>query len=408
MARVWVPVLVALAAWSLQSASAQAAAGVVEARGEAQIQKNPVAAKERAIANALRKCVEKVVGLSIESAFTAEQQEVVRDNRSAFHAKVRDELVTKSKGFIETYDVLETKQDGVRVRVRVRAHVFESKVQARARELAELIAAAGNPTLMVVIQDVHVAPDGQRRISGTSVLTAHLEQALLDRGFSLRSGAAARKLAGQPEAAFEAWQTTPEKIAAAAREQGADLVLVGRIRIRNSGEIEDTGGFAALKGQVRLELSGTLRGVNAANGAVFSTQPVQMASIGTTKQRALHRAFRGRGSNLVEATVGPLLADLKASFERTAERGRRFVVSLHGVESFRSQGLGFLDILGRLSGVSSVTQKQFNAGNLHVDVACSCTAGELQRRIFSAVDGHAKFDALDIAGVSGKRLTFEL
>ena len=84
---------------------AQANEGVVEAVGEAQIKGNDkLAAKQKAVADGLKKCIEQVVGISIKSEFSSQMQETVRGNQSEFNAKVaeaRQPAVFPAKGLDE-------------------------------------------------------------------------------------------------------------------------------------------------------------------------------------------------------------------------------------------------------------------------------------------------------------------
>jgi hypothetical protein len=197
-------------------------------------------------------------------------------------------------------------------------------------------------------------------------------------------------------------------VAQAARDEGADIVIFGRIDIRNGGEIKDTGGIAALAGQIRVEIQSVVRGLNANSGEVFSSKPVQMKSMGMSEERAVHRAFQGSGRNLVTQVFGDLLEDLKASFKKAASDGQQYVVQLSGITSYRQQGQRFMDVLKAVTGVQAVTQKSFDKGSLAVDVMCKCSTTELQQRIFSAAEQAEMLKSLDIAGVSGKRLSFQL
>ena len=140
----------------------------------------------------------------------------------------------------------------------------------------------------------------------------------------------------------------------------------------------------------------------------MSTKPVQMTSIGTDMERAVHRAFQGRGENLVKQTFDQLLEDMKDSFKKTADRGQAYEVKLEGIKSFKKEGKGFLKLLEGLTGVSTVKQKTFAGGALVVDLACKCTADELQNRIFSAAEKAAGLSSIDIKDVSGKKLAFKL
>lgn len=388
---------------------ASAAEGTVERWGEAQVSDgNRVQAKKEATNDALRKCIEYVVGVEVQSGMNQVMQETVRNNQSTFYAKVRDEMVTRADGFVERYDVVEEQvQDDV-VRVRVRARVYESKIKAQVKKLADLIRAAGNPKLMLVVQEVVIDPDGDRTVQGTSIMGAYLEKALIERGFELRGQGSARGQARTDEAAYEAWLSDVAAVSEMARAQGADIVIAGQVEINDLGVIEDTAGLSALQGQTRVEIKSVVRGVNAATSEVFSSKPIQTSSIGINQERAVHRAFRGRGKNLVKQTFDDLLTDLKASFEKTARQGQQYVVAVTNLRSFRSQGRSFLKLLTALEGVGQVQQKSFFKGRLTVNVNCTCSSVELQNRIFQATENDATFDKLDVAGVSGKRLTFRL
>jgi len=381
----------------------------VEAIGEAQIKNgDEVEAKKAATADALKKCIEQVVGISIQSDFSSEQKETVKNNQSDFDSKVRDSLVQHAEGFIQKYDVLDTKIDGTVMKVKVRALVFESKIRAEIKKLADLITAAGNPKLMLVVQEITIGTDGSRRLAAESLVGAYLEKELLARGFEIRGQKSARSVAGKDQEAYDRWLDDLAGAATMARQQGADILIAGRVEIRDNGPIEDTAGMDALKGQIRINISSVVRGLNAATGEVLSTKPVQMVSLGTTQERAVQRALQGRGKNLIEQTFEQMLEDLKTSFQKTADQGQSYVVQLSGIKSFKTQGKTFLGLLGAIKGVASAQQKSFASGTLIVDLLCKCSAAELQERIFSAAGKDSGLSTIDIEAVSGKNLAFKL
>jgi hypothetical protein len=393
----------------LFSAVAYAQEGVVEAVGEANIKNgDTVAAKKAATADALKKCIEKVVGISMQSEFTSEQSETLKNNQSEFNQKVKDSLIQKAEGFIQRYEVIDEKADGTVMKVKVQAHVFESKVKAEVKKLGDLIAAAGNPKLMLVIQEVLLGADGTKKVQKESVLAASLEEELIARGFELRGKGTAKDLGDNSLKEFEGWMGDSEAAAKVARDQGADILIFGRVEINDKGEITDTGGLDALKGQRRIEIQSVIRGLNAATKETFSAKPVQMSSVGINVEKALFRAFKGRGDNLVKQTFTALLEDLKGSFKKTAEQGQQYVIVLKGVKSFRKQGQKFLDVLGAIDGVSNVKQKSFAGDSLLVDLNCKCSSKELQDRIFGASGGQTDLDSLDVESASGKELSFKL
>lgn len=383
--------------------------GLVEGTGEAQVRGGDVvSAKKEATADALKKCLEKVVGIQIESNFSSEQREVVEGNKDQFYSAVRDSLTQKAEGFVESYEVVKEDQKGDVLRVTVRAKIFESKVKAKAQELADMIAKAGHPKLMMVIQEVYISAAGHKRVAKESVVSAYLEKELLDRGFELRGARAAKDVADDSIATYDRWLDDAGGAAKMARDQGADILIAGRVEILDKGKIEETGGLDALRGQTKIEIASVVRGVNATSGEVFSSKPVHMPSMGTDQERALMRALKGRGNSVIKQTFDQLLEDLKRSLMKTAEQGQSYMVSLKGVTSFRKLGAPFLDAVKTLSGVSSAKQQSFEGGVLTVDVAFKGSANELQQLIFSALEKADGFGNLDIEGVSGKQLAFKL
>ena len=393
----------------LQANVRAAEGGTVEGTGEAQVRGGDiVTARKEATADALKRCIEKVVGIQIESNFSSEQREVVKDNQDQFFSAVRDSLTQKAEGFVDSYEVVKEDQKGDVLRITVRAKIFESKVKAKAQELADMIAKAGHPKLMLVIQEVYIDTAGHKRVAKESSVAAYLEKELLDRGFELRGGRAAKNVADDSIATYDRWLDDAGGAAKMARDQGADILVAGRVEITDKGKIEDTGGLDALKGQTKIEIASVIRGLNATSGEVFSTKPVHMPSMGTDEERALMRALKGRGNNVIKQTFDQLLEDLKRSLMKTAEEGQSYLVALKGVTSFRKLGAPFLDAVKGLNGVSSAKQQSFESGVLTLDVAFKGSASELQQLIFSALERADGFKNLDIDGVSGKQLTFKL
>jgi hypothetical protein len=410
MTRLFIPFVAIL----LLGLSARAAdQGIVEGVGEALVDSGGVvAAKQLATTRALQACIEKVVGITIESDFSAVQKEVVSGNRDQFYSNVKDTLVKKAKGFIKSYEILSEKREGNILKVSVRAHVFESKLKAELQSLADLIARAGNPKLMVVLQEVYVARDGSKKVSPHGLLAAHLEKELIKMGFELRGKLAARDTADESIDAYDRWLANAGGVAKMARDAGADILIAGRVEYIDHGPVtkEDVAGTGldSLVGSTKMTALGEVKALEAANGDLLSSQPLRHMEYGSSFERAMHRGFKGRGANIVKKTFGKLLDDAKQSLKKMAKRGHAYEVRLRGVTKFRRQGRPFIELLSGLAGVSSVKQKSFDQGWLVVDVVCTCNANELQERIFGAAERAKSLVDLDLEGVSGRQLSFKL
>lgn len=390
----------------LSSVAAQDRQGVVEAVGEAQIvNADQVAAKKTAIADGLRRCIEKVVGIFIQSNFASTMKEVVKNNKNEFTADVENEIIQKAEGFIDKYEVLSVNVVGQVLKVRVKAKVFETKVQAELQKIADLIAAAGNPRVMIMVQDVHVGTDGRRRVK-PSILGDIIASKLVALGIEVKDSRSAKRAMRRERDFKKAMDNTGGFVDIAARA-GADILIFGNVEFIDKGVITNSS-WASQNGQRSVEISSQVQGVLVSTGELFSGSAVQRKTWGTTYERAVFRELKGRGRNIVVKNFDSLFADLKTSFRKMAAEGRGFEVRLDKVKSFRRQGQAFLGALGGLSGVAGVRQKSFAAGSLVIELRCTCSATELQERIFKVTDALAGFDGLDISNVSGDRLTFRL
>ena len=72
----------------------------VTAKGEAKLRNDPKEAYDIALGRAMVAAIEKVVGITIESQFSQQAQERIRDNESRFQAELKDSLEKRSEGFI--------------------------------------------------------------------------------------------------------------------------------------------------------------------------------------------------------------------------------------------------------------------------------------------------------------------
>lgn len=404
--KILVTVGVVLVASLTEMSAAAAAEGTIEADGEAMVQRGDVvAAKKAAVADALKNAIDKVVGVTVESEFNSVLKETVKNNQSDFQAAVADRVTKKSEGFIKTYDVLSENNDGKVFKVRVRATVFESKVKAEIEELAQLIKDAGNPRLMIVIQDVIYTPEGKELVQAESMLGTHIEKALIERGIEVRGKRAAKEVTAN-ENKFDQWSKRTDSVAEMARKEGADLLVFGRVEIRDKGAIENAA-FAALNGQRRVEISATIRGVVANSGELVSVQPVSMSEMGINLEKAVSRALTGRGKNLVNRTFDPLFVDLKTAFRKAASAGSTFQVVLSNVRNYRQQGRKFVGIIEAFASASNV-QHKFNDGVLQVNLSCKCSTDELQDHIFKAIETEKAFQNLDVSGVAGRQISLKL
>ncbi|MBC7794623.1 MAG: flagellar assembly protein T N-terminal domain-containing protein [Clostridia bacterium] len=383
-------------------------AGTVEAEGEAAINGNDlVSARRSAEADGLRRCVEKAIGFTIKSDVTSEQSETTKNDKTQFSSAVRDKVMQNSEGYVTSHEVFDEKRDGNTLKVTVRAHIVESKLKADLETFRALLVKAGNPRVAVLVTEKHAG-----KLQKESMLGGAIEKGLASRGFIVlgpdvtKRILAARKTSGTRCTSVNCSPSVgQENVIDAARDAGADIIIDGEVIVDDLGVMKDAE-FAALAGQHKVDINAVIRGVQIASGEVTSATPIKMTSIGIDVDRAVQRAFVAKGNNLVDKTLDELVPGLKNALERTANAGQRFVVQVRNIKSFRTQAGPLVQGIQAASGVTNATQRSFDKGLLIVDVACTCTASDLQLRIFELAKG--ELGSLDLKKVNGSQIELSL
>ncbi|MEM6732942.1 MAG: hypothetical protein AAF658_15405, partial [Myxococcota bacterium] len=287
----------------------------VTASGDAEIRTETIEkVEEIALGRAMTAALEKVVGITVQSDFSADLREVVHNNQNRFDANVRDRVLKQSKGFIERYEIINSSKATVLgrevLRVTIRADVYESKVRAEVKRLAGLLARAGNPRVMVVVQELVRDLDGTTRFADTPMLASSIEEAFKKQGFLLQGATRAAELRATPEGDFDAFQSDDARALEVARAEGADVLVAGRMVIKNGGKVGKASQFKALANRVKIEVSASLRVLIVATGEVVSPAPLMDHELGSDFDRAVFRFFngsKGRGHNVVEKFMGRFL-----------------------------------------------------------------------------------------------------
>ena len=289
----------------------------VEATGQAMIEDDEADGRNRAIANALRFCIEQVTGVVIKSSFSHSQREILKNKKRTFLQDVTDQVTTESSGYIETYEILRERRRGDAIIVDLRAKVFTSKIQAQLAGLVDVLAEMGQAKMMLAVQDVRYDPGSdQPKVVSQSVIRSSLEGAITRAGGQMVAPSLAKRVTSKTLQTYDHWENT--RALQDAKQFGADFILLGRIEVRNLGVISGETILTNLNGQTRIEIAGSLRGLDVHTGALLSSQAIQMTSIGLNAERALSRALKGRGNNMIVQTFNNLVDDLKA---QVAKRG---------------------------------------------------------------------------------------
>ena len=306
--RLWIAVVVSLF-WGLQ---AHAAGTWAEGIGEAPVE-SPTA-RDDALNRALTNAVVIALGTSLTSTFTSYQREDASKLQSAFISKTQSKLRVDSKGFVQEYEILSSAERGGTLTIQVRAKIYASKAAAELAAFDALAKRASRPSVWIVIQDRQAKAGKIKAASQSKTLGPKLESALSALGFEVKLLTGIGPKVWGSAKRFDGYAQS--SVLRAAKAATIDYLLIGSLHVEDLGKVGEEAQFKALIGQTKVNLSSELRVIDVADARIVSSQAAESGSFGTTIERAVHRAMKGRGKNVFEQTYRPIFESLKRDLER--------------------------------------------------------------------------------------------
>ncbi len=189
-------------------------------------------ARDKAIDNALRNAVEEQVGIMITSFSEVEN----------FQLKM-DQILTESKGFINSYRIISEGREGDAYKVTIEATVGTGRLKDRMAAIDLIMVRKMKPRLMVVFAE----PNPQNVVAETAMTRYFLSQGfrVIDAGASRKTGRAmSPPLPG----------SDVRRVATLAQSYGAEVVILGKLDLARKtfkmGDIEITATEVTLSGRV--------------------------------------------------------------------------------------------------------------------------------------------------------------
>ncbi len=293
-------------------------------------------ARDLAIEAALRRAVEAGAGLHVTGESAAED-----------FALVRDVVMLRAAGYIESYEVLqENPEDAGTYAVRIRAAVRRGEASGDYDRLRQLAARRGMPSMMIV-RTVSREPFNERL---AAEVADHLQQA------GLRVVDAAMVDARRREALQEAARRGEDAAAGQlAGEVGADYLLVAAVQGMRYPP-EDVYGVA----MHRVEATGIIRIVEADTGREVAARLVETV----VRSESEDAATRLASSRVIEGALREALAQLATHWWQAAapHGGERIEVRINGVSRDAVEGIARR--LRQRAGIYDATVEEQQAGGL--------------------------------------------
>ena len=307
----------------------------IRAVGMATIHNNIVdIARDKAIDNALRNVVERVVGVMVTGSTEVEN----------FQLKM-DRILSESKGFVEKYRILSDRRNGDNYEVTIEAEVGTGKLQDRLQAMDILISRKSRPRLMVVFNEA---------AQKDAVAEAAMNKFYLAKGFKLVDSTIVKKSRGEFNLAVS---TTNEKaLSNLARSYGAELVITGSVEaVSNSFTVS---GIEMFTNKVNV----SVKVINGDTGDIITTGSESKSLPGAKGE--LNRITE----QAAEKLAGKLLEDTleRWSSELTNTMTVKLIVS--GLDDYQEL-VGFKDLVQlALKGYKTLYQRSYIQGVVDLDV----------------------------------------
>lgn len=357
---------------------------------------NTMGARQQALVNAFRSAVEQGVGVLIESSTLVQNAMLISDN-----------IYSKSQGYVKTYDIVsEGKADNRDAYVvTLRATVNLTDIGTDLRALGILRDMMGNPRILSLVEEA-TAASGSLVLVGESSASIAVEEHLRDHHFELVDRDqvnAIRESEMQRMGEFFVARAyddpeAVERIAAKAREYGAQYLLLGTATISPG---PSTGGAFQSNATFKCKV------VDAATAEKVALTQKAEAGRGVDRRSADMYAGQRAGAVAAEAIVPQIVKN----WSRRANEGVMYLIKLYGVTSYGQQGRKFISALGTLSGVTQCNRRQWDAklGRLELDLAFKGgTADDLMDAIFDISGTIPGFGSFDLEEQTGNNITFRI
>lgn len=314
-------------------------------------------AREDAIKDAKRNCVEQVVKVFV-SSMTEVNMAVV----------VEDRIKTNAGGYIKSYQVLsETKAaDGLTYEVKVRAVVEKSDIKD---DIGELLAKKGNPRVMVIMEEQNIGETIWHWGVDLGVSEGALVEKFRTKGFQVVDKNQAMKKITR-EALESALEGDAKAMLAQALKYGAEVMVVGKAFAR---EATGAGNILGGTGMTSCQATVQARALNADDAKILAsktmTAPAAHIDATTGGTMALEKAGNLLGDYLIDQIL-----------KGWASTATTVTMNVRGVTM--SDLMDFEKTLEfEIRGVEGIDQRDFAGGVAEMEVKTWRNAKDLAREM---------------------------
>jgi hypothetical protein len=302
----------------------------VRAQGMATIHNSLIdIARTKAIDEAQRNAVEKVVGVMVSSATEIEN----------YQTKL-DLILSESKGYLNSYEIVSEEREGNQYRVVLDADVGIEKLRDRMDAVNMILTRKSKPRVLIMIHN------GAKR---DSLAEAAITKYLMEKGFKLVTCDLSEKRS-IPQMA------DAKQVAQMGQICGAEIVFMGNVDVATSPF--EVGSVAMRFNKV----TSTAKAVKADTGEVMASDAIVGSRTGMDDVVKL--LIEETGQKLAQNIADQVLE--KWSFELTNTANIKIMIS--GLNSFQDLGQFKEELMQSAKGIKNLHQRSFRQNTAEFDV----------------------------------------
>jgi len=350
---------------------------------------NTALARDQAIQDALRLVVEQAAGTMVSSETLVQNYEVLRD-----------QIYSKSQGYIQRYEVTDESIEGNLYKVTIQAAVAEGDLKNDILALGLLMARKNMPRVMIMVAEQNVGMHYYSYWWGVKAATADLsitENVLMEKltrkGFQIVDHAMASKTL-EIKAPYKIESLTNDAVRNIGKLYDAEVVIYGKALSKLAGSVLGTSMKSA-----QADIS--LRVVSTDTGRVIASSTHHAAAVHPNEVTAGAEALK----IATDAIADQLLKQIVSQWSQDVGGGSLIRLVVSDIPSYRHLVKLKEMIQKRVRGVSGLYQRDFNAGTATLDVSVPVTSQKLADEL--VVIDYGEF-AIDITNITQNSVSLKM
>lgn len=351
-----VPALIAVSA----PAAAQGQEQIVEVHGSAVIQSSLPAARQAALADAIREAVEQVLGAYISSSASLRSQEATHNDTVESTEQFQQRILKRADGYGRVLKVISESHSSGTFQITVQVAVSRGPLE---QQIKAFLARKGDPRIMVLIPEEIIRNPVPDPAAETEVM-----RALIQGGYRVVDVRQTERLLARDQ--LRHGNLDPQALREIGTRFQADLLITGEAFAEELPTTPDAlrdSGMQAYNARLEVKI------IDLATAQVIYSGAFHAGGIGATDGIAGKTALSNAALKATPELPRTILTWLSGQGQGA---GRTFTVKITALPNFRAV-TDFTAALRATAGIRSVSQRHFDQGGAVIEVEYEGSPEEL-------------------------------